>query len=69
VLDHGLSILKIEREDVMAYRICNDRVVVIQGPVGYKRTYVFPGASPSAELRAGFDTPASPATQDEPVEG
>jgi len=44
VLDRALSVLKIERDDVMSYRIGNDRVVVIQGPVGYKRTYVFPGA-------------------------
>ena len=61
VLDHAQSVPKIERDDVMAYRTGTDRVVVIQGPVGYKRTYMFPGTS--------FDTAAVQPTQDEPVEG
>jgi hypothetical protein len=27
----------------MSFRLHNDRVVVIEAPVGYKRTYMFPG--------------------------
>jgi hypothetical protein len=50
-----------EWKDVMAFGVHSDRVVIIEGPVGYKRTYMFPGAS--------FDTRASRATQDAPVEG
>jgi hypothetical protein len=28
----------------MAFRAHSDRVVIIEAPVGYKRTYMFPGA-------------------------
>ena len=43
VLDRALRALGIRREDVMAFKIYDDRVAVIEGPVGYKRTWVFPG--------------------------
>jgi len=28
----------------MAFGVHSDRVVIIEGPVGYKRVYAFPGA-------------------------
>jgi len=28
----------------MAFGVHSDRIVVIEGPVGYKRVYAFPGA-------------------------
>jgi hypothetical protein len=29
---------------VMAFRVHDDRIVIVEGPVGYKRVYAFPGA-------------------------
>jgi hypothetical protein len=40
----ALEELGIEWKDVMAFGVHSDLVVVIEGPVGYKRTYMFPGA-------------------------
>jgi len=34
----------IEWKDVMAFGVHSDRVVIIEGPVGFKRTYMLPGA-------------------------
>jgi len=39
----------IEWKDVMAFGVHSDRVVVIEGPVGYKRVYAFPGAGEAEE--------------------
>ena len=44
VLDRALAALRIEPENVLSYAVHDDRVVVIEGPVGYKRVYEFPGA-------------------------
>ena len=44
VLDRALKALGIEPENVLSYAVLDDRVVVIEGPVGYKRVYEFPGA-------------------------
>jgi hypothetical protein len=57
------------RVGVMAFGVYGDRVAVIEGPVRYKRTYMFRGASPSTELRACLDADASRAGQDERAEG
>ena len=42
VLDGALKALGIEPENVLSYAVHDDRVVIIEGPVGYKRVYVFP---------------------------
>jgi hypothetical protein len=34
----------IEWKNAMAFRVHSDRVVIIEGPVGYKRVCAFPGA-------------------------
>jgi hypothetical protein len=44
VLDRALKALGIEPENVLSYAVHDDRVVIIEGPVGYKRVYEFPGA-------------------------
>jgi hypothetical protein len=44
VVDRALKALGIEPENVLSYAVHDDRVVVIEGPVGYKRVYKFPGA-------------------------
>jgi hypothetical protein len=43
-VERALADLGIEWKDVMALGVHSDRVVVIEGPVGYKRVYAFPGA-------------------------
>ena len=43
VLDRALKALGIEPENVLSYAVHDDRVVIIEGPVGYKRVYEFPG--------------------------
>lgn len=35
------KVLNISREQVMAYRVYPDRVVIIEGPVGFKRIVPF----------------------------
>jgi len=40
----ALAELGIEWKDVMALGVHSDRVVIIEGPVGYKRVYALPGA-------------------------
>jgi hypothetical protein len=44
VVERALVELGIEWKDVMAFRVHSDRVVIIEGPVGYMRVYAFPGA-------------------------
>ena len=41
----GTVELGIEWKDVMAFRVHSDRVVIIEGPVGYKRTWWMPEAN------------------------
>jgi len=41
-VERALAELGIEWKDVMAFGVHSDRVVVIEGPVGYKRTWWFP---------------------------
>jgi hypothetical protein len=43
VVERALVELGIEWEDVMAFGVHSDRVVIIEGPVGYKRTWWLPG--------------------------
>jgi bifunctional DNA-binding transcriptional regulator/antitoxin component of YhaV-PrlF toxin-antitoxin module len=43
--------LKTRRGDVIAFGVHSDRVVIVEGPVGYKRTRWLPEAR--AEARAG----------------
>ena len=38
-----------EWKDVMAFGVHSDRVVVIEGPVGYKRTWWLPDGEGKAE--------------------
>jgi hypothetical protein len=40
----ALRALGISRGDVMSYSVRGDRVVIIEGPVGYKRVWEAPGA-------------------------
>jgi hypothetical protein len=42
------------RVGVMSFRVHNDRVVVIEGPVGYKRTWWFP-ANGDRQERSGVE--------------
>ena len=42
-MERALADLGIEWKDVMAFRVHGDRVVIIEGPVGYKRTYMLTG--------------------------
>ena len=42
-VERALAELGIEWKDVMAFRVHGDRVVIIEGPVGYKRTYMLTG--------------------------
>jgi hypothetical protein len=39
VLKRALADLGIDAEDVMAHRVYPDRVVIIQGPAGFKRVW------------------------------
>ena len=40
----ALADLGIEWKNVMAFGVHSDRVVIIEGPVGFKRTWWMPGA-------------------------
>jgi len=40
--------LGIEWKNVMAFRVHSDRVVIIEGPVGFKRTWWFPAGGAEA---------------------
>ena len=40
MLAMALKALGIKRADVMAHKVYGDRVVIIEGPVGYKRVFV-----------------------------
>ena len=44
LIERALVDLGIEWEDVMSYQVHDDRIVIVEGPVGYKRVYAFPGA-------------------------
>ena len=44
----ALADLGIEWKDVMAFGVHSDRIVVIEGPVGFKRTWWFPAARAEA---------------------
>ena len=50
-MEQALADLGIEWKDVMAFRVHSDRVVIIEGPVGFKRTWWFP----EARAEAGAD--------------
>jgi len=43
MLERALGDLGIERDAVMAHKVYPDRVVVIEGPTGYKRVWQRPG--------------------------
>jgi hypothetical protein len=40
----ALAELGIQWKDVMALGVHSDRVLIIEGPVGYKRVHALPGA-------------------------
>jgi hypothetical protein len=48
VLERALVDLGIDRENVVAHRVYPDRVVVIEGPVGFKRVWMMPGREPAS---------------------
>ncbi|HUW08481.1 MAG TPA: hypothetical protein VM537_02075 [Anaerolineae bacterium] len=43
-VERALAELGIEWKDVMAFGVHSERVVIIEGPVGYKRTWWLPGS-------------------------
>ena len=43
-MEQALADLGIEWKDVMAFGVHSDRVMIIEGPVGYKRVYAQHGA-------------------------
>jgi len=47
----ALANLGIEWKDVMAFGVHSDRIVIVEGPVGFKRTWWVPEAR--AEASAG----------------
>ena len=47
-VERAMAELGIEWKNVMAFGVHRDRVVVIEGPVGFKRTWWFPGARAAA---------------------
>jgi hypothetical protein len=49
VVERALAELGIEWKNVMAFGVHSDRVVIIEGPVGYKRTYMLPDAGEAGE--------------------
>jgi hypothetical protein len=44
----ALGELGIEWKDVMAFGVHSDRIVIIEGPAGFKRTWWFPEARAEA---------------------
>ncbi len=48
VLERALVDLGIEPENVMAHRVYPDRVVIIEGPVGFKRVWMMSGLEPGS---------------------
>ena len=49
LIERALVDLGIGWEDVMSYQVHDDRIVIVEGPVGFKRTYMFPGAGEVGE--------------------
>ena len=49
LIERALVDLGIDWEDVMSYQVHDDRIVIVEGPVGYKRTWWFPEAGARAE--------------------
>ena len=49
MLKRAMKDLGIDWEDVMSHQVYDDRIVIVEGPVGYKRTWWFPasGAKPA----------------------
>jgi len=43
VLERALVDLGIEPDNVMAHQVYPDRVVIIEGPAGFKRVWMMPG--------------------------
>ena len=44
LIERALVDLGIDWEDVMSYRVHDDRIVIVEGPVGFKRTWWFPAS-------------------------
>lgn len=44
-MERALAELGIEWKNVIAFGVHSDRVVIIEGPVGYKRTWWMPEAN------------------------
>jgi len=51
LIERALAELGIEWKNVMAFGLHSDRIVIIEGPVGYKRTWWLPGGR--ARVEAG----------------
>jgi len=51
-VERALEDLGIEWKNVMALGVHSDRVVIIEGPVGYKRTWWMPGSGADASAAA-----------------
>ena len=44
LIERALVDLGIDWEDVMSYQVHDDRIVIVEGPVGFKRTWWFPAS-------------------------
>ena len=47
-MERALVDLGIDWEDVMSYQVHDDRIVIVEGPVGFKRTWWFPASGAKA---------------------
>ena len=52
-VERALVDLGIEWKDVMAFRVHGDLVVIIEGPVGFKRTWRMPEGRAAREATGG----------------
>ena len=48
LIERALVHLGIEWDDVMSYQVHDDRIVIVEGPVGFKRTWWMPASGHDA---------------------
>ena len=48
MVERAVADLGIDWEDVMSYQVHDDRIVIVEGPVGFKRTWWFPASGAKA---------------------
>ena len=55
LIERALVDQGIDWEDVMSYQVHDDQIVIVEGPVGFKRTWWFPasGAKAGADVSGG----------------